>query len=91
LWPASGIRTPELPAIDAPQTQQEALKKVIGDLWPKGLPARSMLRAKERNEKIRKAMEGDGYKFPLNDMTLARAIQRALRPCRRDRRARRRQ
>jgi hypothetical protein len=91
LWPASGIRTPELPAIDAPQTQQEALKKVIGNLWPKGLPARSMLRAKERNKQIRQAMEGEGYKFPLNDMTLARAIQRALRPCRRDRRARRRQ
>jgi hypothetical protein len=78
LWPAGDILSAEVPAIDGPQNQNDALKKVIGELWPNGVPPRAKLRAKARDEIIRKAMKNEGYNLPIDEKTLRRAIQRAL-------------
>lgn len=68
-----------------PQSQHLALIEIIKALWPSGVPARSKLRAKQRDQAIVKACQGSGITLPAEPKSLATAVQRALRAIRSDR------
>ncbi len=67
-----------IPPAYAPKDQHEAIKEVIRELWPEGVPPRSTLRAQQRNQKIVGGMKAKGNRLPFDPKSQDKAIQRAI-------------